>query len=241
MNMTNRILTLLALVGSLQMLRAADITGKITLKGTPPPERVIDMSAYPQCAAMHTGPVKTTHFVVGPGGGLANVFVYIKSGLEGKSFPVPTTEPVLDQQGCEYHPYVMGVMVDQKFKILNSDDTMHNVHALPRVNAEFNFAQAVKGSVAVRSFSKPEVLIRFKCDVHPWMFAYVGVVDNPFFAVTGKDGSFTLKNLPPGKYTVAAVYPAGAFHVTQATETKEVDLSGGQNAQADFVFEPKGH
>src|SRR6266705_4465749 len=143
--MKTQLLASLALIGSASLICAADITGKVVLKGTPPPEVTIDMASSPdkKCGAAHRTPVTTRHYLVGKDGGLANVLVYVKSGLEGKTFPAPTTEPVIDQVGCLYQPYVMGVMVNQKFKIKNSDPTMHNVHALPRQgkNADFNFAQ----------------------------------------------------------------------------------------------------
>src|SRR6266536_3817023 len=142
--MKTQLLAALALIGSAALVSAADITGKVVLKGTPPPEQTIDLASSPDkvCGAAHTTPVTTRHYVVGKDGGLANVLVYVKSGLEGKTFPAPTTEPVLDQVGCMYQPYVMGVMVNQKFKIKNSDPTMHNVHPQPRQgdNKEFNFA-----------------------------------------------------------------------------------------------------
>src|SRR6266567_9011930 len=161
--MKTQLLAALALISSASLGSAADITGKVVLKGTPPPEITIDMASSPdkKCGAAHSEPVTTRHYLVGKDGGLANVLVYVKSGLEGKTFPAPTTEPVLDQMGCLYEPYVMGVMVNQKFKIKNSDPTMHNVHAIPKANAEFNFAQPIKDQVNERSFDKPEVAAKF--------------------------------------------------------------------------------
>ncbi|MHB8519659.1 MAG: carboxypeptidase regulatory-like domain-containing protein [Limisphaerales bacterium] len=232
MKFNHQVLTIAALLASAPGLAAADITGKITLKGSPPTEKTIDMSADAKCSAAHPQPITTRHYVVGSDGGLANVFVYLKSGLEGKTFPAPTDTPVLDQVGCEYNPYVLGVQVNQKFKIKNSDSTMHNVHAMPKVNQEFNFAQPIP-MASERSFSKPEVMVRFKCDVHPWMFAYMGVVDGPCFAVSAKDGAFTLKNVPPGKYTIAAV------HLKAGTQTQEIEVADGQNKPVDFTFEVK--
>jgi uncharacterized protein (DUF2141 family) len=233
MKVDSRMLAVAALVVSLQSVSAADLTGKITLKGTPPPEKVIDMSADAKCSAAHPQPITTRHYVVAADGGLANVFVYVKSGLEGKTFPASTDAPELDQSGCEYSPYVLGVQVNQKFKIKNSDATLHNVHATPKSNQEFNFAQPIQNMTSERSFSKPEVMVRFKCDVHPWMFAYMGVVDNPCFAVSAKDGTFTLKNVPPGKYTIEA------FHMKAGTQTQEVEVTDGQNKPVDFTFEVK--
>jgi hypothetical protein len=219
-------------------LSAADLTGKVVLQGTPKPERTIDMAADPRCGALHDKPVTTRHYVVGADGGLANVLVFVKSGLADKNFPMPTEVPVLDQVGCEYMPFVMGVRVNQKFKIKNSDPTMHNVHATPKAgtgNKEFNMAQPVKDMVTEKSFDAPEVVVRFKCDVHDWMFAYVGVFDHPFFAVTGKDGSFKIPGLPKGRYVVEAYHVK--THGQNPGVTQEVTVDG--NAQANFTIELK--
>lgn len=217
-------LTLAALFGSFQMAGAADITGKVTLKGAPKPEIPIQMDAM--CGKLQPKPVTTRHFVVGEGNGLANVFVYIKQGAQ--KTPPAGEGQLLDQIGCMYEPYVMGVVTGQKFKIRNSDPLLHNVHATPKVNKEFNFAQVSKGQVNERSFDAPEVLVRIKCDVHPWMFAYVGVVDHPYFAVTDKDGKFTIKNVPAGKYTVEAVHlkaaPTGKTAEVEAGKTVSFEL-----------------
>src|ERR1051326_59988 len=235
--MKTRLLALLALINSVSLISAADITGKVVLKGTPPPEITIDMSTSPDkpCGAAHTTPVTTRHYLVSKDGGLANVLVYVKSGLEGKTFPTPTTEPMLDQVGCLYEPYVMGVMVNQKFKIKNSDPTMHNVHATPKVNKEFNFAQPIKDQVTERSFDKVEVPVRFMCNVHAWMFAYVGVFDNPFFAVTDKDGNFKISGLPNGKYR--SEERRVKTHRDSPGVSKEVNVTG--DTKVDFTIELK--
>ena len=213
--------------------RAADIVGKVTLTGKPPAEVVIDASADPACAQMHPTAFTTRHYAVGPGGGLADVFIYIKRGLEGKTFPKPNTVPVLDQEGCFYKPYVMGLMVGQDLKILNSDSTMHNVHAVPQTNSPFNLAQPSQGAFSLRHFDKPEVFIKFKCDVHPWMFAYVGVVDHPYFAVTGPDGAFAMPNVPPGTYTLEAIHPK------LGPLDKEITVSAAGNTTVDYSYETK--
>lgn len=236
--MKKPILILLCLAGSLPFLHAADLTGKVVLKGTPKPEITIDMAPDPKCGAMHTGPVTTRHYVTGQDNGLANVMVYVKSGLVEKSFPAPTDEPVIDQKGCEYWPYVMGVQVNQKFQVKNSDPTLHNVHAMPKpgtANREFNFAQPVKDMVNEKSFPSPEVLVRFKCDVHPWMFAYVGVLDSPYYAVTDKDGNFKISGLPNGKYVVEAYHPK--THGANPGVSQEVTVDG--NKKIDFTVELK--
>jgi hypothetical protein len=198
------------LTGSLPFAFAGDITGKVTLKGTPPPERTI---AYDDtCSKLHPTVPTTRHWVVGKDNGLANVFVYISKGLEGKKFP-PTTDAVeLDQIGCNYNPYVFGVMVGQPVRIKNSDPLMHNIHAMPNAsgNTEFNFAEPTAGDVNdtkwTESIKVPEVMVKLKCDVHQWMFAYAGVQDHPFFAVTDADGNFKIANVPAGSYTLTAYH-----------------------------------
>jgi plastocyanin len=216
---------------------AGDISGKVTLKGTPPKEREIKFD--PTCGAMHQGPATTRWYVVGADKGLADVFVYISKGAEGKKFEALTTPVTLDQNKCMYQPYVIGVMVNQPVEIKNSDPVMHNVHALPRVdgNNEFNFAQPLQGQTDQRKFAKQEVLIKLKCEVHDWMFAYVGVVDNPYFAVTDKDGNFTIKNVPPGNYTLTA-YHLKTHNISSKGVTQDVKVEGGP-ATANFTVEIK--
>jgi plastocyanin len=210
------------------------ISGKVILDGKAPAEKPIDFNADAKCKAAHSTAVTTRHYVVDASGGLANVFVYVKDGLAGKKFPASTTPVKLDQNGCLYDPYVLGVQVGQPLLVQNSDDTLHNVHALGKVNPEFNLAQPVKGKQDTKTFTKQEVFVKFKCDVHPWMFAFVGVVDNPFFAVTGADGSFKLTGLPDGEYTIAAIHPK-----IGTEQTMKVKVTGGAEGKADFKFAPK--
>lgn len=236
--MKTPLLTVISILSSLPLIQAADISGKVVLKGTPKPEISIEMASDPKCGAMHTAPVTTRHYVTGADGGLANVLVYVKSGLAEKNFPVPTEAPLLDQKGCEYIPYVLGVQVNQKIKIRNSDPTLHNVHATPKAgsaNKEFNFAQPVKDMVSEKSFASPEIAIRFKCDVHPWMFAYVGVVDSPFYAVTDKDGNFKISGLPNGKYTLEAYHVK--THGANPGVGQEVAVDGDK--KVEFTVELK--
>jgi hypothetical protein len=223
-----------ALLG-LQNVTAAEISGKVTLNGTPPAEKKVAFDAL--CGKLHTKDAFTRHYVVGADKGLANVLVYLKEAPAGKTFTPPTDKvPVLDQVNCFYEPYVMGVMVDQKFQIKNSDALMHNVHATPKAegNKEFNVGQPVQGMVTEKSFAKPEVLVRFKCDVHPWMFAYVGVLPHPYFAVTDKDGKFKLPaDLPAGKYTLVA------YHLKAGEVTQEVTVADGDKKEVSFTLEAK--
>jgi hypothetical protein len=232
MKMTIRILTGAFFVATLQAASAADIAGKITLKGTPPPERPVNVTDA-NCGKNRTTPLATRLYVVGSGGELADVFVHITDGLTGKTFEVPTQPVVLDQLGCEYVPYVLGLQTKQKLLVRNSDPTMHNVHPTPDPksgNKEDNKAQMPKAKDLVFTFDKPEVLLRFMCNVHPWMFAYVGVVDHPYYAVTGKDGSFKIANVPPGTYTIEA------FHRKAGKATQKVTV-GNESQKADFTLE----
>ena len=232
-------LTVVTLAGSLQFVSAADIAGKVVLKGTPKAEIPIDMASSfdKTCGVAHIGPVTTRHYLVSQDGGLADVFVYIRGGVSQKHLPAPAEEPLLDQVGCLFEPYVMGVMVNQRFKIRNSDPTLHNVHAQPTQgeNKGFNLGQVGKGQVSKKSFLSPEVMVRFKCDVHPWMFAYVGVVDNPYFGVTGKDGIFRISGVPNGKYTIEAYHPK--THGANPGLSKEITVNG--DTKVDFTVELK--
>ncbi|HUR47554.1 MAG TPA: carboxypeptidase regulatory-like domain-containing protein [Candidatus Saccharimonadales bacterium] len=216
--------------GSLQTASAGDLSGSVKLEGTPPAEKTIDFSGPNEatCGKLHPNPVTTRHYVVGSDKGLANVFVYVKEGATKSA--AKGDAPVLDQVGCMYQPYVMGAMAGQDIAIRNSDPFMHNVHAMPKVsgNEGFNLAQVVKGQTNKKKFNNQEVLLRVQCDVHPWMFAYIGVTDNPYYAVTDKDGKFTIKDLPPGKYTLEAVHPKAGKKSQQITvegSPKPVDFT----------------
>ena len=222
-------LTLAALAGSLTVLSAGEISGKVKLNGTPPLEASMKMTD-PICGKVRgSETVSSRHYVVGADQGLGNVFVYIKEGAAPK--PPSGQTPVLDQIKCEYSPYVMGVQTGQKFKILNSDPTLHNVHAMPKINKEFNVGQPVKGMVTERSFDKPEVFVRFKCDVHPWMFAYMGVLDHPYFAVTDKDGNFKITGVPAGKYVLEAI------HLKAGSKTQDITLADDGSKTVEFTLD----
>lgn len=203
------------------------IAGKITFEGTAPKMQVIRMSSDPLC--MVEGATSEV-LLVGPGNGLANVFVYVKDGLGDRTFQAPKAPVVLDQEGCRYMPHVFGVQVGQPLRILNSDGTLHNVHAIPKINAEFNFGQPNKGDERVRTFDKPEIMIPFRCDVHGWMNSYGGVVPHPFFAVTKDDGTFEIKGLPEGTYTLEA------WHERLGTQTVSVMSDGKTPVSAAFTF-----
>jgi len=210
---------------------AATVAGKISLEGTPPANAPIRMNADPACVAANKTP-QTQETFVSEAGGLGNVFVYVQSGLTG-TFPAPTTPFVFDQQACRYHPHVFGVQVGQPIEIVNSDATLHNIHAMPKSNAEFNTAQPIKGMKTSHTFTAKEadVVVPFKCDVHGWMNAFAGVLDHPYFAVSKPDGSFSIPNLPPGTYTL------GAWHEKLGTQTLSVTVAAKESkADANFTF-----
>jgi hypothetical protein len=211
---------------------AATLTGKVNFAGAKPVEKSIDMSANPACARAHAGaPQKSEEVVVNGNGTLKNVFVWVKAGLPDKQWPIPSTPVELVQKGCMYGPHVIGVMANQDIKITNDDPTNHNIHPLPKINQEWNQSQPPKGDSLVKKFAREEVMIPVKCNVHPWMRSYIGVVNSPFFAVTGDDGTFTIKGLPPGKYTIEAWQ--------EKYGTKDVDVTVGakESKAVDFDFQ----
>ncbi|HEX6464581.1 MAG TPA: carboxypeptidase regulatory-like domain-containing protein [Vicinamibacterales bacterium] len=207
---------------------ASTITGKVVLEGAPPAPAMIKMGSDPTCEQANKNGLKSETFVA-DNSGLENVFVYIKDGLGNKYiFDTPTDAVKLDQNGCHYVPHVLGVRMGQPLEIVNSDNTMHNVHGMPQTNREFNFGQPIPGLKQDVTFTTPEVLIPFKCDVHSWMNAYIGVVDHPYFAVTADGGRFQLKAIPPGTYTIEAV------HEKLGRQTQSVTL--GEKDSKDITF-----
>ena len=181
---------------------AGTVTGKILFTGKAPARKKVDMDEDPQCAKLHNGPVYDDEVEVGRKGGLGNAFVYIKSGLEDRKFEPPSQPVVIDQRGCWFTPRVIGMQTGQSLEATNSDPVTHNIHPRAKVNREWNQNQPQGAEPAIRKFTLPEVMIHVKCNIHAWMKAWIGVVDNPYFAVTGADGSFEFKNVPPGVYTV---------------------------------------
>ncbi len=209
---------------------AGDITGKINLKGTPPPERALPLD--PACGASfkknNPGGKPTTRFFASKDGGLGDVFISVK-GVKGKG-KAPSGDLAIDQRGCEYLPYVSACQTGQTITVKNSDPVLHNIHPTPRVagNPEKNLAQLPNGPVLKFSYKNAEEFLRFKCDVHPWMFAYVNVVDHSYFAVSAEDGSYTIKDVPDGTYTVVAKH-----RKADPVENK-VTVKGGK-VTADFT------
>ncbi|MCE9584841.1 MAG: carboxypeptidase regulatory-like domain-containing protein [Planctomycetes bacterium] len=207
---------------------AAVIKGKASFEGEVPEAKKLSAESDPVCAAMHKDGVPAEDVKV-KDGALANVFVWVKKGLTTK-YPAPTEAKVLTQSQCRYEPHVMGLQVGQPLTIKNQDETMHNVHSLPRSNQEFNFAQTKKGDEATKKFSIQEVMVKFKCDAHGWMSAYVGVVNNPFYAVTAEDGTFEIKGLPAGEYVI------GAWHEKFGTQELTVKVGDKETQTANFTF-----
>jgi len=220
--------------GAWQAASAADIVGTITLQGTPPPEATNTLiMADPICGQMYDKPPTTHFFVVGPKGEFADVIVSLK-GVTGKSTGASAPPAVLDQKGCLYLPQILVIQTGQKLIVKNSDTCVHNVHCTPTVagNDEHNDVQMPSGADLTYTFPQPEMFLRFKCDVHPWMFAWVSVFDSPYYAISDKDGKFIIKNVPPGKYTLEADHrKLGAQ--TAGIEVKDSDVT--QN----FTFEVK--
>jgi plastocyanin len=209
---------------------AATITGKVSFAGDKPAMKNISMDATPACARAHTTPQKSQEVVVNDNGTLRNVFVWVKAGVPEKQWPAPATPVRLDQKGCMYEPHVFGVMTGQDIEIANDDPTNHNIHPQPKDNREWNESQPPKGESKKKSFARQEVMIPVKCNVHPWMRAYIGVVSHPFFAVTGDDGTFTIKGLPPGKYTLEA------WHEKYGPQDVEITVAPKESKTNDFSF-----
>lgn len=210
----------------------ASVSGTVRFNGPPPARTAINQDR--ECSELNDDPVQSQAVVVNDDGTLRHVFVYVKEGLGDQTYPVPDEPVVLDQEGCMYVPHVFGVQVGQTIQIENSDPLLHNIHAMPQTNRPFNFGMPTQNSVREQSFRQPEVMVRIKCDVHPWMLAYAGVVTHPFHSVTGENGSFSLENLPAGEYVIEA------WHETHGTATQTVTVGDGESAELEFTFGEDG-
>lgn len=208
----------------------ASIGGKITFDGAKPNLVKLQMSADPVCMKAHTEPVMDQSIIVNDNGTLRNVFVYVKQGAEKWTYTTPTNPVELDQQGCIYHPHIVALMVNQPLKIKNNDPTLHNIHPQPKNNPEFNLGQPTQGMESEKTFATAEFAIPVKCDVHRWMEAYIHVMSNPFFAVSGEDGTFQIKNLPAGTYTIEA------WHEKYGAQTQTITVADSESKTADFTF-----
>ncbi len=211
-------------------LFAGTIKGKVFIDGNVPENPVISMDADPVCKSLHSGDVRTEKVVVNADKTLQNVFVYIKEGYSGAS-EAPKSPALLNQKGCMYDPHVMGIQTGQPLAIVNDDATLHNVHALGQKNPEFNLGMPLQGMKLEKTFSNPEVMMKFKCDVHPWMNAYIGVLPHHFFDTTDSKGEFEISGLPPGEYTIEA------WHETYGVKSQKIRIAGDEPAPLDFKFE----
>ena len=210
---------------------AATVTGTVNFDGKAPTLRPLAMDADPVCAKKHSAPVPNEMLVLGNGNTMGNILVWVSKGLPaGKTFPVPKTPVTLDQNGCMYKPHVMGIMVGQTYKILNSDGVLHNIHTLPKVNPAFNKGMPPTLKEATTVFNKPEEVFHIKCDVHPWMSAFLGVFTNPFYSVTSTDGKFTISGLDPGTYEITA------WHERLGTQTASVTVGANETKSQNFKF-----
>lgn len=210
---------------------AATITARVTFEGTPPPPEMITLTGDPKCVSENGAPQRASEsIIVGPDGALENVFVYVKDGLGPYAFPVPTQPVMLDQDKCRFTPRVLGVRVGQPLQIHNGDPLLHNVRSNAVINQAFNKSTPVEGMSFDHAFATREVMVPFKCDVHGWMAAYVGVVDNPFFGTTAPDGKVVLANLPPGTYTIEA------WHEALGTKTQQITVGAKESKDVSITF-----
>jgi plastocyanin len=210
---------------------ASSITGTVTFDGKAPTLKPITMDADPACAKKHSGPVPSEMLALGNGNTMGNIMVWVSKGLPaGKTWPAPKTPVVIDQNGCQYKPHVMGIMVGQTYRILNSDGVLHNIHALPKINAPFNKPMPATLKETTVTFAKPEANFPIKCDVHPWMNAYLGVFTHPFFSVTGTDGKYTISGLDPGTYEITA------WHERLGPQTASVTVGASDTKTQNFKF-----
>lgn len=220
----------LAIVCPALMFGAATISGKITYTGTPMKAKPIDMTKEPSCAAQHATPVMTETVVTGANNSLANVVVYISAGATDEG-TVPSQAVTYEQKGCQYLPHILAMHVNQPLKIVNSDQTSHNIHPLPKLNSEWNKSQPSGSAPIDAKFDKDE-FIPVKCNIHPWMHGYMAVVKGPY-AVSGENGTFTVEGVPPGSYTLSA------WQETYGAQTQKITVAAGKPTTADFTFKAK--
>lgn len=225
--------TLLASVGVLSGWVPADaptsVKGTVKFEGTPPKPTRIDMSQDPICAKAHASAATTEDFVVGADGGFDNVVVYVSDGLTNHNFQPPAQPAVLEQKGCQYKPHVLALQAGQKLSVVNSDETTHNIHPTPNNNREWNMTQP-HGMPLEQTFTREEIAIPVKCNVHPWMKGYIAVFKHPYFAVTDKSGNFEIKDLPPGNYTITA------WQEKLPPQSQKITVGAGEAKTLDFTF-----
>jgi plastocyanin len=211
---------------------SAAVHGKIKFEGKLPKAAPINMAADPSCSKQHPSPVANQEVVADSEGELQNVIVFVADGLGDRTFDPPSQPAVIQQKGCMYQPHVLAVRANQQLEVINEDPTSHNIHAIPANNREWNKAEP-PGAKIDEAFAREEIAIPVKCNVHPWMHSYVAVFKHPYFAVTGKDGSFNLENLPPGTYTIEA------WHEKLGTATQKITVGSNETKSVDFVFKQR--
>jgi len=209
---------------------AGSASGFVHFVGKRTARKAIDMSEDPACVEAHHGRASDESLVVSSTGALANAFIYIEKGLEGKRFEVPITPVTIDQRGCWFRPRVLGVQTGQVLQVVNSDPVTHNIHPLAEINREWNHSQGPGDAPLSRKFLKTEIMIPVKCNIHSWMHAFIGVVDHPYYAVSKDDGSFVIKDLPPGTYTIAV------WEENLGTQKQQMRIAPGRDAVTHFTF-----
>ena len=231
---TLKIATIVLIAACTLQAPAGEITGTVKWEGPPPPRRALKMDADPVCLEKNSGAeVLSESIIVGENGGLANVYVHVISGLPEKTYDTPKEAATLDQKGCLYLPHVLGVMVDQPVKFVNSDGILHNVNVQAENNRGFNLGMPKGTTEAEKTFSREEYMVGLKCNVHPWMTAYIAVSSHPFFAVTGEDGSYKITGLPPGTYELEAWQE----HKRLGTQTAKVTIGAdGASQTVNFTY-----
>jgi len=212
---------------------SGSIGGTLQFTGKRPARKVIDMSGDPACVAAHKGKAYDESLVLNTNGAIANAFIYVKTGLEGKNFEVPATPVTIDQSGCWFRPRVLGIQTNQQLEVVNSDPVTHNIHPMAQINREWNHSQGPGDAPLKRKFTTQEIMIKVKCNIHSWMHAFIGVVPHPYFAVSNEDGSFEIKNLPPGTYTLEA------WQENLGKQELQVTVTTQQKTTAKFTFKDR--
>ncbi|MBI4971864.1 MAG: hypothetical protein HZC17_08555 [Candidatus Omnitrophica bacterium] len=220
-------------VQTVDFATTGSISGKVLFEGVVPPRKELPVKGNPECSVINHGQILSEE-LLSKDGTLQNVFVYVKQGLENYKFDPPADSVEIDNSKCVYVPHVTGVQAGQPVKFLNNDPTLHNIHAFAKNQPGFNMGLPFQGMKQMKKFNTPEVMVSLKCDVHPWMQGYIGVLPHPYFAVTGDDGSFTIKNLPPGNYVLEA------WHETLGTKELPVTVGPQESKEVEFSFKSTG-
>ena len=219
---------------TLDLSSTGSLKGRVLFEGDAPAPKKIPVQGNPECAVLHPGGAVVSEEMLVQNGGLQNVFVYVKEGLEAYSFDTPKEPVTIINSKCVYSPHVMGVQTNQELIFMNQDATLHNIHAYPKLNKPFNLGLPIVGMKQTKKFTQTEVMIPVKCDVHPWMQGYIGVLDHPYFTVTDAEGNFELKNLPPGEYTIEA------WHEKLGVQSQKIKIEPQQAQTAEFKFSAAG-